>query len=98
MSPTYESADRFARDFDKLSAKDREKFLKAVRHFVEDLDAGRPCRPGLRVKRVQGTEHVWEMTWAGDGRATWQYGPEVQQGKAHVVWRRIGTHGIFTNP
>ncbi|WP_267887199.1 hypothetical protein [Thermobifida halotolerans] len=37
------------------------------------------------------------MTWAPDGRATWQYGEERVPGKPHVIWRRVGTHAIF-NP
>jgi hypothetical protein len=32
------------------------------------------------------------MTWACDGRATFQYGDEIQTGKPHVIWWRVGTH------
>lgn len=45
--------------------------------------------PRLRVKRVQGRPGVWEMSWAPDGRATFQYGEEIHPGEAHVVWRRL---------
>jgi hypothetical protein len=38
------------------------------------------------------------MTWAPDGRATFSYGTPVKEGEAHIIWRRIGTHDIFTNP
>jgi hypothetical protein len=38
------------------------------------------------------------MTWAPNGRATWQYGPEQRPGERHVIWRRIGTHDIFRAP
>ena len=38
------------------------------------------------------------MTFAPDGRATWQFGPEIKARQAHVVWRRIGTHEIFRAP
>lgn len=41
---------------------------------------------------------VWEMTWAPDGRATWQYGRERRSGEAHVIWHRVGTQAIFRNP
>lgn len=37
--------------------------------FAPDLDNG-SFLPGLRVKRVQATRDVWEMTWAPDDRAT----------------------------
>ncbi|HEY8637632.1 MAG TPA: hypothetical protein VIL64_00215 [Solirubrobacteraceae bacterium] len=66
--------------------------------FVTDLRAGQRFRPGLRVKRVQGYAGVWEMTWAPDGRATFQYGDEIVHGEPHIIWRRIGTHDVFRRP
>lgn len=93
--PTYESLERFLRDFAKLTPQQRALFLRAVQEFVEDLRNGRRFRPGLRVKRVQGADGVWEMTWAPDGRATWQFGDEVKPGDVHIIWRRVGTHDIF---
>lgn len=48
-------------------------------------------------KRVESTDAIFEMTWAPDGRATFQYG-EPQGKGAHVVWRRIGTHKAFRSP
>lgn len=53
---------------------------------------------GFRVKRVRGTSGVWEMTWAADGRATFEYGDELRPGTPHIIWRRIGTHDVFTSP
>lgn len=38
------------------------------------------------------------MTWADNGRATFEYGDEVVEGQPHVVWRRIGTHAVLTSP
>ncbi|MGH2957140.1 MAG: hypothetical protein ACRDL6_09115 [Solirubrobacterales bacterium] len=73
-------------------------FNRALRRFIEDLDAGRDFRSGLRVKAMQGYPGVWEMTWAQDGRATFHYGDEVRPGDPHIVWRRIGTHSIFRLP
>ena len=52
----------------------------------------------MRVKGVKGATGVFEMTWADDGRATFQYGEPVVAGDPHVVWRRIGTHEIFKQP
>ena len=66
--------------------------------LVEDLNAKRLPRRRLRVQRVQGTQSVWETTWAPDGRATFTDGAEVIAGEPHVQWRRIGTHDIFTRP
>jgi hypothetical protein len=50
------------------------------------------------VKGVQGARDVMEMTFAPDGRATWEFGAEVEVGQVHVIWRRIGTHDIFRAP
>ena len=49
------------------------------------------------MKRIQGTDDVFEMTWAPDGRATFEYGTPEGQG-AHVIWRRIGRHDVFRRP
>jgi hypothetical protein len=98
VSPTYQSEPTFGRDLARLRPDQRKRFLAAVAEMVDDMKAGRPFRAGLRVKRVHGTREVWEMTWAPDGRATWQYGPEVIKGEAHIIWRRIGTHGVFREP
>lgn len=97
--PTREVLASFWRDWDRLGPKQQREFRAAVAQFVADLAEGKPgFRPSLRVKRVQGHRGVWEMTWAYDGRATFQYGEEVESGEPHVIWRRVGTHGIFRRP
>jgi hypothetical protein len=98
--PTFELTPRFERDWRKLAAQQRDAFQKVVAEaFVPDLDApDRPFRPGLRVKVVTAHPGVFEMTWADDGRTTFSYGEERVAGKAHIIWRRIGTHAIFTPP
>ncbi len=93
--PTYEKLPRFQKDYDQLSADDQERFRQAAAKFVEDLIRGRGFRPSLRVKGVQGAAGVYEMTWAPNGRATFQYGDPIRPGEAHVIWRRVGTHSIL---
>jgi hypothetical protein len=80
-----------------MSAEQQRAFLAVVRLFVEGLRQGR-LDPRLRVKRVQGRPAVWEMSWAPDGRATFEYGDEVRPGEPHVIWRRVGTHEVFREP
>lgn len=41
---------------------------------------------------------MFEMTWAPDGRATFEYGEEQTEGEPHVIWRRVGTHDVFESP
>ncbi|MBE0609671.1 MAG: hypothetical protein IH609_09840 [Dehalococcoidia bacterium] len=95
--PTYEALARFLREYGALSPQARQAFLSALDQFIEHVDAG-TFPPSLRVKRIQGTRGLWEMSWAPDGRAVFEYG-EPQHGKGrHVVWRRIGTHDVFRDP
>jgi hypothetical protein len=93
--PTFERLPRFDADWNKLTKDQQDHFRVAVAKFVDDLRRGQRFQAGLRVKLVRGTGGIWEMTWAKDGRATWQYGDGVEPGEAHVIWRRIGSHEIF---
>ncbi|TBO58895.1 hypothetical protein EYS09_15050 [Streptomyces kasugaensis] len=95
--PTYEALPRFTADLDRLTPEQRCRFRRAVNAFVGDLRTGR-FRAGLRVKRIRCTPGVFELTWDGNGRATWQYGPEIVRGAPHIVWRRVGGHDIFSGP
>jgi hypothetical protein len=96
--PTYARLPRFDKDYAALTPDEKVAFKVAVRKFVEDMDAGGQFRKGLRVKGVQGSTGVFEMTWGGDGRATFAYGPNQLPGEPHVIWRRVGTHAIFGRP
>jgi hypothetical protein len=96
--PTCAWLARFAADFDRLPPAQQAVFLAAVKQFVEDLQAGTGFRNGLRVKGVKGATGIFEMTWADDGRATFQYGEPIRRDEPHIVWRHIGTHRIFNQP
>ena len=98
--PTFETLPRFERDWKSLTSRQQATFRKVVQEaFAPDLMApDRPFRPGLRVKGVAAHHGVFEMTWDNDGRATFSYGEERIPGQPHVIWRRIGTHAIFTPP
>lgn len=96
--PTYAWLARFRVDFERLTPAQQSAFLAAVAQFVEDLHRGSAFRNGLRVKGIQGATGIFELTWASDGRATFEYGREVSEGEPHVVWRRVGTHSIFKQP
>ena len=96
--PTYAWFATFRKDFDSLSPENQAAFLLAISHFVKDLENGNGFRKGLRVKGIQGAGGLFEMTWANNGRATFEYGPAVNKGELHIIWRRIGTHEIFHRP
>lgn len=102
--PTYELTASFYRDWQSLSSSDKVLFKKAIKKFVADLTLieqrnRRTFRKSLRVKDVEGSEGVWEMTWDWpDGRATFEYGAPVEVEMRHVLWRRIGGHEILSRP
>ena len=85
-------------EFRDLQAPLRALFLATVVQLVADFRSGEQPRHSLRVKRVQSVPGVWELSWAADGRATFEYGPERTEGQPHIIWRRIGSHDIFRNP
>jgi hypothetical protein len=95
--PTFAWLARFNADFHALSDEQQAAFLAAVVLFVADLRAG-AFRPSLRVKGIQAAAGVFEMTWAANGRATFEYGREVTSGQPHIIWRRVGTHDVFRTP
>lgn len=94
--PTYARTYSFKHDHASLKPDQKAAFRQAVDQFIEDLTAGK-FRKGLRIKGVKGAKNIYEMTWADDGRATFQYGSPQIEGEKHVIWRRVGTHDIFGN-
>jgi hypothetical protein len=98
LSPTYELSAGFVREFARMPREQRRAFQAAVEKLVEALGDGSEPPNSLRVKRVQGTKDVWEMSYSGDGRATFRYGPEVKSGETHVKWLRVGGHEILSRP
>lgn len=95
--PTYARTASFKHDHASLTPDQKAAFRQAVDKFIEDLTAGK-FRKSLRIKGVKGARNIYEMTWADDGRATFQYGSPQIEGEKHVIWRRVGTHDIFGNP
>jgi len=102
VPPTYDIDASFADDWKKLPENQKTEFKAARQTMKLDFQTSHgksvTFSPSLRIKGVRGTEGVFEMTWAGDGRATFQYGDERIPGHPHIIWRRIGTHDIFKRP
>jgi hypothetical protein len=75
--PTFERLARFDREFRRMPRELQVAFMAMLPVFIEALRRRPPAFPQrLRVKRVQGTDGVWEVTFAPDGRATFAYGAE----------------------
>lgn len=101
--PTYLRLPSFDRDFDRLTNSQQAAFRVAVQKLIDDLRRGK-IRTGLRVKRVQRREGVWELTWADDGRATFEYGAEsgpatpTSSGAASAATTSSTTHDRTSAP
>jgi hypothetical protein len=95
---TYDKEERFLHDWAKLSREQKKRFMDSVTEMVEDLRVGQGFRQGLRVKGVQRKRGVYEMTWAPDGRATFEIGKSLKDDEPHIIWRRIGGHDILDHP
>jgi len=101
--PTYEAESRFFAQYQSLSREDRKLFRDARREFTTALleyeargRRGVPRFPKrLGIKPLVGKRNVMEFRWAKDGRCTWRYGAPRKPGMYHIVWRLIGTHGIY---
>ncbi len=98
MSPTYELSPGFAREFARMPREHRREFQAVVKKLVEARSEGGEPPNSLRVKRVQGTKDICEMSYSGDGRATFRYGVEVKPAETHVEWLRVGGHEILSRP
>ncbi len=97
--PTFARLARFDREFRRLPRELQRAFLAVLPTFIEALRRSPPeFPPTLRIKRVQGTTGIWEISFAPDGRATFEYGAEVRSGEQHVLWRRIGRHDVLSDP
>lgn len=95
--PTFDSHPRFERELVKLTREQRAQWMRALRTFISAVKS-QQFPPQLRVKRIKSAPGVWEMTWAANGRATFEYGDELRPGEPHVVWRHVGTHDILKDP
>lgn len=93
--PTYFTTRIFEREFGKLTEAEKKLFRQALGKFIDDLRKAKGFRNSLRIKRYRGESGILEMTWAPNGRALFTYGTEINPGDAHIIWLRIGDHGIF---
>jgi len=74
-------SERFKQAYRKLELTEQELVKKALRQLIIDRSY-----PGLRVKRIQGTEGIWEMRAGRDIRITFEISDES------YVLRNVGHH------
>ena len=79
----FQRTARFERAFAKLTAEQAQRVNEAISRFAHD-----PSHPSLRVKRMQGTEHLWEARASQDLRITFERDGD------RVVFRNVGHHDV----
>ncbi len=72
---------RFRRAYRKLEPRQREQVKKTLAQLLVDH-----THPGLRVKRVRGTDGVWELRAGRDIRVTFEIETDA------YVLRNVGHH------
>ena len=77
----------FEKYFAGLPKEIRETTYDKLVLFLKD-----PSHPSLRVKKIKGTDSLWEMS------VTMNYRITFQVGEAELILRRIGTHDILKRP
>ncbi|WP_374687897.1 type II toxin-antitoxin system RelE/ParE family toxin [Promineifilum sp.] len=78
---SFVRTDRFKRAYRKLEPAEQELVKKALRQLAEDR-----THPGLRVKRIKGTDDIWEMRAGRDIRITFEIGDDA------YTLRNVGHH------
>jgi mRNA-degrading endonuclease RelE of RelBE toxin-antitoxin system len=77
----------FERLFRRLPTEVQQQALAKLALYLEDS-----AHPSLRVKRMKGTDRIWEMSVTMQYRITFAVDGEA------VTLRRIGTHDVLRRP
>ena len=79
------------RPFDRDYARLREEVKKRVDKQLALLMSN-PSHPSLRLKRIRGTEDIWEVRVTRSDRITLQIAGDT------FILRRIGPHDVLRQP
>ncbi len=72
---------RFKKAWEELDEEEKDLARKALRNLATDLRY-----PALRVKKMQGIEHIWEARVSRSIRVTFQIVGDT------IILRNIGRH------
>jgi len=78
--------ERFRRVYSKLTDKDADRVDTAIRRLATD-----PRYPGLRVKKIQGADHIWEARASRSLRLTFEIHSDL------ILLRNVGSHDETLN-
>lgn len=81
-------AERFKAAYRELTPSNQQQAWKAIRLLLEN-----PRHPGLMVKRIKGTEDIWEARVSRSTRMSFEIHGDL------IVLRNIGEHDkTFARP
>ena len=101
----FETTPAFDADYQRLKPAHKAEFRRVVRERfspacdIYSATSASPWPASLRVKSVRGAPGILEMAWSfasPDGRATFEL--VTVAGELRCRWRRVGDHGVFTDP
>lgn len=83
-----ERSNHFKKCFKRLPDEIQKIFLKKLKLLIQS----RLTHPSLRIKKMQGTEGIWEASLTMNYRMTFEL---IEGG---IFLRKIGTHDILNQP
>ena len=84
----FRYSDRFQRAYANLRQEDAERVDNALRLLMSD-----PHHPGLRIKKMDGTDRIWEARVSRSIRLTFEMHGEL------LMLRNVGPHdATLKNP
>ena len=85
MSYEFTYTPRFKKHFKTLSAQEKNQLKNKLTLLSEN-----PSHPSLRVKRIQGTDDLYECSVNMDVRIIWYY-----DGDTMIILLDVGHHDIL---
>jgi mRNA-degrading endonuclease YafQ of YafQ-DinJ toxin-antitoxin module len=74
-------SENFKRGWKRLTEEQKTLAWKAIENLIVDMRY-----PGLRVKKLKGTEHIWEARVSRSLRMTFQIEGDI------IILRNVGWH------
>lgn len=85
MAYRFTYSPRFLKHFKSLTAQEKNLLNRKLKLLAEN-----PLHPSLRVKRIQGTDELFECSVNMDIRVIWQY-----EGDIVIFLLDVGHHDIL---
>ena len=73
--------DSFKKAWDRLNGNDKKSARKAIEYLISDMQY-----PSLRVKKIKGTDNIWEARASHTLRITFYVDADI------IILRNVGHH------